>query len=148
MFILYWFIQGKKRLIFCSFYTYILLAWSFTTSLNRKVMIWWDFFRLSMSAPTCSGTAAGTVCLKKPHHIIILLFSELVKGHANCFLGLGRAIFDDLGWVSNFFLWPGPNFEPAQPVPRLIHFFFTSCRLQSVFKVTLCTIKQIMELGK
>ena len=46
----------------------ILLAWSFTTSLNRKVMIWWGFFRLS--APICTGTAAGAVCLKKPHHII------------------------------------------------------------------------------
>ena len=27
--------------------------------------------------------AAGAVCLKKPHPIVILLFSEVVKGHAN-----------------------------------------------------------------
>ena len=26
----------------------------------------------------------GAVCLKKPHHIIILRFSEVVKGHAKC----------------------------------------------------------------
>ena len=29
--------------------------------------------------------AAGAVCLKKPHHIVILRFSEVVKGHANKF---------------------------------------------------------------
>ena len=26
--------------------------------------------------------AAGAVCLKKPHHIVILQFSEVVKDHA------------------------------------------------------------------
>ena len=57
------------------------LAWPFTTSLNRNITIWWGFFRLL--APTCTGMAAGAVCLKKPHHIIILRFSEVVKGHAN-----------------------------------------------------------------
>ena len=60
-----------------------LIAWSFTTSLNRKVTIWWGFFRLS--APKHAGTAA--VSLKKPHHIITLQFSEVVNDHAispNC----------------------------------------------------------------
>ena len=59
------------------------LAWSFTTSLNRNITIWWGFFRLL--APMCTGMAAGAVCLKKPHHIVILRFSEVVKGHANSF---------------------------------------------------------------
>ena len=31
----------------------------------------------------CTGMAAGAVCLKKPHHIVILQFSEVVKCHAN-----------------------------------------------------------------
>ena len=57
------------------------LAWPFTTSLNRNITIWWGYFRLL--APTCTGMAAGAVCLKKPHHIVILQFSEVVKGHAN-----------------------------------------------------------------
>ena len=26
---------------------------------------------------------AGAACLKKPHHIVLLRFSEVVKGHAN-----------------------------------------------------------------
>ena len=56
------------------------LAWSFTTSLNHKVTIWWGFFRLS--APTHAGTAACAVSLKKPHHIITLRFSEVVNDHA------------------------------------------------------------------
>ena len=29
-----------------------------------------------------AGMAAGAVSLKKPHHIITLQFSEIVKGHA------------------------------------------------------------------
>ena len=57
------------------------LAWPFTTSLNCNMTIWWGFFRLL--APTCTGMSAGAVCLKKPHHIVILWFSEVVKGHAN-----------------------------------------------------------------
>ena len=28
-----------------------------------------------------AGTAAGTVSLKKPHHIVTLQFSEVVKSH-------------------------------------------------------------------
>ena len=34
-------------------------------------------------APTCTGMMACAVCLKKPHHIVILRFSEVLKGHAN-----------------------------------------------------------------
>ena len=30
-----------------------------------------------------STNVSGAVCLKKPNHIIILRFSEVVKGHAN-----------------------------------------------------------------
>ena len=55
------------------------LGWSFTTSLNHKVVIWWGFFRLS--APTCTGI--GAVSLKKPHHIATLWFSEVVNDHPN-----------------------------------------------------------------
>ena len=29
----------------------------------------------------CAGTTAGPVCLKKPHHIVTLQFSEVVKDH-------------------------------------------------------------------
>ena len=36
--------------------------------------------------PMCTGMAAGAVCLKKPHHIVILRLSEVVKGHANSIL--------------------------------------------------------------
>ena len=35
-----------------------------------------------LSVPTCAGTAAGAVSLKKPQHIITLRFSEVVKDHA------------------------------------------------------------------
>ena len=31
----------------------------------------------------CAVTAAGAVSLKKPHHIVTLQFSEVVKDHAN-----------------------------------------------------------------
>ena len=31
----------------------------------------------------CTGTAAGAVSLKNPHHIITLRFNEAVKDHAN-----------------------------------------------------------------
>ena len=57
------------------------LAWPFTASLNRNITITWGFFRLL--APMCTGRAAGAVCLKKPHHIVRLRFSVVVKGHAN-----------------------------------------------------------------
>ena len=30
----------------------------------------------------CTGMSAGAVCLKKPHHIVTLQFSEVVKDHA------------------------------------------------------------------
>ena len=56
------------------------IAWSFTTSLNRKFIILWGVFRLS--APVWASTAAGAVNLKKPHNIIILQFSEVVNDHA------------------------------------------------------------------
>ena len=46
-------------------------------------MIWWGFFRLSASAPTCAGMEADAFSLKKPHHIITLRFIEVVKDHAN-----------------------------------------------------------------
>ena len=36
-----------------------------------------------MSAPMCAGTVTGAVSLKKPHHIITLLFIEVAKDHAN-----------------------------------------------------------------
>ena len=38
-----------------------------------------------LSAPTSAGpgTVAGAVSLKKPHHIVTLRFSEVVKDHAN-----------------------------------------------------------------
>ena len=39
------------------------------------------FFRLS--APTCAGTAASAVSLKKHHHVITLRFSEVVNDHAS-----------------------------------------------------------------
>ena len=47
------------------------------------------FFRLS--APTCTGMAAGAVCLKKPHDIVTLSFSEgffQVEGQANSTCGV------------------------------------------------------------
>ena len=72
-----WTITSKAKI------EHFLLRWSFTTLLNHEVAIWWGFFRLL--APTCTYPlcmAAGAVCLKKPHHIIILWFSEVVKGHA------------------------------------------------------------------
>ena len=74
--------------------TYWYLAWSFTTSLNRKVTIWWGFFRLS--APTCAAKAAGAVSLKKPHHIITLQFSEVVKDHANHIVHKNQSTYFDL----------------------------------------------------
>ena len=39
------------------------------------------FFRLSTL--TCACTAGAAVRLKKPHHIITLRFSEVVKDRAN-----------------------------------------------------------------
>ena len=59
----------------------VYIAWSFTTSLNHKVTISWGFFRIS--APRCSGMAAGGVSLKIPHNSITLRFCEVVKDHAN-----------------------------------------------------------------
>ena len=38
------------------------------------------FFRLT--APRCPGMAAGAVCLRKSHDIIILSFCNIVKGQA------------------------------------------------------------------
>ena len=58
-----------------------LLAWPFTTSLNHNITIWWGFFR--QTAPAAMPVHVGANSLKKPHHIIILWFSEVVKGHAN-----------------------------------------------------------------
>ena len=40
------------------------------------------FFQ-ELSSPMHTGMAAGAVSLKKPHHIITLQFSEVVKDHAN-----------------------------------------------------------------
>ena len=59
---------------------FILLVWSFTTSLNRKVMIWWGFFRLT--APAAMPACIGAESLKKPHQIATLRFSEVVNDHA------------------------------------------------------------------
>ena len=45
------------------------------------------FFRLS--APTCTGMAAGAICLKNPHDIVTLSFSEFffqVEGQAKWYL--------------------------------------------------------------
>ena len=56
------------------------LAWLFTTSLNRKVTIWWGFFR--QTAPAAVPAHVGADSLKKPHHIVTLRFSEVVKDHA------------------------------------------------------------------
>ena len=39
------------------------------------------FFRLT--APWCTGMAAGAVSLKKSHDIVILSFCNIVKGQAN-----------------------------------------------------------------
>ena len=58
-----------------------LLAWSCTTSLNHKVMIWWGFFR--QIAPAAMPAHIGADSLKKRHHIVTLWFSEVVKDHAN-----------------------------------------------------------------
>ena len=49
-------------------------------------MIWWGFFR--QTAPATMPVHIGVNSLKKPHHIIILRFSEAVKGHAKCSLNL------------------------------------------------------------
>lgn len=38
---------------------------------------------------------AGAVCLKKPHHIIILQFSEVVKGHAKYMVVIGQVLGRD-----------------------------------------------------
>ena len=57
-----------------------LLAWTFTTSLNHNITIWWGFFR--QTAPATMPVHVGTNSLKKPHHIVILRFSDVVKGHA------------------------------------------------------------------
>ena len=57
------------------------LAWPLTTSLNRKITIWWGFFRQTALAAMLIHIGANS--MKKPHHIVILRFSELVKGHAN-----------------------------------------------------------------
>ena len=43
-------------------------------------MIWWGFFR--QTAPAAMPVHVGANSLKNPHHIIILQFSEVVKGHA------------------------------------------------------------------
>ena len=56
-----------------------MLAWSSTTSLNHKVMIWWGFFR--QTAPATVPEHIGADSLKKPHHIVTLRFSEVVKDH-------------------------------------------------------------------
>ena len=56
------------------------LAWPFTTSLNHIITLWWVFFR--QTAPSTMPVHVGANSLKKPHHIVILLFSEVVKGHA------------------------------------------------------------------
>ena len=58
------------------------LAWSFITSLNRKVMIWGGFFRLT--APAAVPACVGAESLKKAHHIVTLRFREVVNDHANC----------------------------------------------------------------
>ena len=42
--------------------------------------------RLVQSALMCASTTAGPVCLKKPHRVITLRFSEVVKDHANSIL--------------------------------------------------------------
>ena len=64
---------------------YTVLAWSFTTSQNRKVTIWWGFSRLT--APAAMPAHIGADSLKKPHHIVTLRFSEAVKDHAKYRLG-------------------------------------------------------------
>ena len=58
-------------------------------------MIWWGFFRLS--APTCDGTAAGMVILKKWHQIVILSFHKRVKEQAK------RLYFFSVVMLSVFF---------------------------------------------
>ena len=54
-----------------------LIAWSFTTSPNHKVTIWWGFFRLS--ATMWASKAAGPVCLKKPHNIVTPQAGEAIN---------------------------------------------------------------------
>ena len=75
------------------------LAWPFTTSLNRNIMIWWGFFR--QTAPATMPVHIGANSLKKPHHIVILRFSEVVKGHANWNIHFGFRFW--LKWKSLFF---------------------------------------------
>ena len=41
------------------------------------IRLWFDKIFFWPSAPTCPGMASGAVCLKKPHHILTLLFSEV-----------------------------------------------------------------------
>ena len=55
------------------------MAGSFTSSLHHKVMIWSGFIRLTASAtvPTLWWWES-----EKPHHILTLQFSELVRDHA------------------------------------------------------------------
>ena len=64
------------------------------------------FFRLS--APRCSGTAAGAVSLKNPHHIITLRFSEVVKDDANevCLWGCSAPVLWSFGalWRMLYFM--------------------------------------------
>ena len=59
------------------------LGWSFTTSLNDKVAIWWGFFKLTACTCTCTGMTAGALSLKKPYHITTLSFSKVVNDHPN-----------------------------------------------------------------
>ena len=57
------------------------LGWPFTTSLNHNITIWWGFFR--QLPPMRTGMAWQLVLSAwKNHHIVILQFSEVVKGHA------------------------------------------------------------------
>ena len=58
------------------------LGWSFTTSLNYKVAIWWGFIRLTALAALLVQIGADS--LKKLHHITTLWYSEVVNDHPIC----------------------------------------------------------------
>ena len=78
------------------------LAWPFTNSLNSNIMIWWGFFR--QTVPAAMPVHVGANSLKKPHHIVILWFSEVVKGHAIYFVQKLLHFLLLKKWVLNIFL--------------------------------------------
>ena len=79
-------------------------------------MIWFGFFRLS--APMCVGMAGDTVCLNKPHHIVTLWFSEVVKDHVNCIKQIIESYclpYDDMSSITFrglyfFYFWEGAEY--------------------------------------